>query len=233
MQETKKESWFNCDVCIFKQTICHFITDEEFESLFEATQQLKFKRNEYIMKQGAKSDYIVYLSKGRVKMNSETDSGKNIILTITNAPILLGGAIMLNDSINIFSIIAIEDCDVCLINIDILKSFIIKNGELSLKLLEFLSGMFKDSIYNFISLAHKQVNGRIADILIYLSKTIYHSNNFTLTITRKEIAEFAGCSQENVIHTLTRFHKDEIIRSEGKSIEILDMDKLIKISKIG
>ena len=140
---------------------------------------------------------------------------------------------MLNDGINIFSIIAIEDCDVCLINIDILKSFIIKNGQLSLKMLEFLSMMFKDSIFNFISLAHKQVNGRIADILIYLSKTIYQSNNFVLTLSRREIAEFAGCSQENVIHTLSRFHKDGIIKSEGKNIEILHWDTLMKISQTG
>jgi len=228
-----QNSWFNCETCLFRQTICNHITDQEFETLFNATQQLRFKRNEFISKQGAKTEYIVYLSKGRVKMSCETSPGRNIILTISNAPILLGGAIMLNDGINIFSIIAIEDCDVCMINIDILKSFIVKNGELSLKLLEFLSSMFRDSIYNFISLAHKQVNGRIADILMYLAKTIYQNNSFTLTITRKEIAEFAGCSQENVIHTLTKFHKEGIIRSEGKSIEIIEMEKLIQISQVG
>ena len=224
---------FDCNSCLFKLTVCNFITPDEFEILYENSQQLRFKRNEHIMKQGAKSDYIVYLSKGRIKMNFETDSEKNIILTIANAPVLLGGAIMLNDGINIFSIIAIEDCEVCLIKIDILKSFIIKNGHLSFKMLEFLSSMFKDSIFNFISLAHKQVNGRIADILIYLSKTIYQSNNFSLTISRKEISEFAGCSQENVINTLSKFHKDGIIKSEGKNIEILQWDKLMKISQTG
>ena len=233
MLTEKNKPLFDCNSCLFKLTVCKFITPNEFEILYENSQQLRFKKNEYIMKQDAKSDYIVYLSKGRVKMNFETDSGKNIILTIANAPILLGGAIMLNDGINIFSIIAIEDCDVCLINIDILKSFIIKNGQLSLKMLEFLSMMFKDSIFNFISLAHKQVNGRIADILIYLSKTIYQSNNFVLTLSRREIAEFAGCSQENVIHTLSRFHKDGIIKSEGKNIEILHWDTLMKISQTG
>jgi len=224
---------FDCNSCLFKHTICQYISPDEFEVLYKSSQQLRFKRNEYIMKQGAKSDYIVYLSKGRVKMNFETESNKNIILTIANSPILLGGAILLNNGINIFSIIAIEDCEVCLINIDILKSFILKNGQLSLKLLEFLSNMFKDSIFNFISLAHKQVNGRIADVIIYLSKTIYKSNNFTLTISRKEIAEFTGCSQENVINTLSKFHKEGIIKSEGKNIEILNFGRLIKISQVG
>jgi CRP/FNR family transcriptional regulator len=233
MQKGNSKLMFDCDSCLFKHTICQYIAPEEFDILYENTQQLRFKRNEYIMKQDAKSDYVVYLSKGRVKMNFETESGKNIILTIANAPILLGGAIILNSGINIFSIIAIEECEVCLINIGILKSFVERNGKLSLTMLEFLSVMFKDSIFNFISLAHKQVNGRIADVLIYLSKTIYQSNKFTLTISRKEIAEFAGCSQENVIHTISKFHKEGIIKSEGKDIQIINWDKLAKISQVG
>jgi CRP-like cAMP-binding protein len=224
---------YDCNSCLFKHFICQYISQEDFDLLYQNTQQLRFKKNEYILKQGAKSSYMVYLSKGHVKMNFETDSGKNIILTITNAPNLLGGAIIFNEGINIFSIIAIEDCEVCLIDVEILKSFVEKNGQLSLKLLEFLSIMLKDSIYNFISVAHKQVNGRIADVLQYLSKKVYKSSNFTLTLTRKEVSEFAGCSQENVIHTLSRFHKEGIISVLGKNIEILDFEKLSKISKTG
>ncbi len=224
---------FDCDSCVFKHFICQYITPSEFELLYKTSQQLKFKKNEYIMKQGTKASHLVFISKGRVKMNFETDSGKNIILTITNAPNLLGAGIILNEGTNIFSIIAIEDCEVCLIDIEILKSFIVKNGQLALQLLEFMSKMFKDSIFNFISLAHKHVNGRVADVLIYLSKSIYQSNEFNLTLSRKELAEFAGCSQENVIHTFSGFHKDGIIKSEGKHVEIVDAEKLNLISRNG
>ncbi|MDP4265977.1 MAG: Crp/Fnr family transcriptional regulator [Bacteroidota bacterium] len=233
MQNTITPRPFDCTTCLFRNVVCHYITEQEFDLLYKNSIQLKFKKNEYIMKQGSKSTHIVYLSKGRVKMNFETNSGQNIILTIANAPNLLGAAIMLNDGINIFSIIAIEECEVCLVDINILKSFILENGQLSLKLLEFLSGMFKDSIFNFISLAHKQVNGRIADVLIYLSKSIYQEDRFKLTVTRKEISEFAGCSQENVINTLSKFHKENIIKSEGKYIEIVDWNKLFRISQTG
>ncbi|MBI4647638.1 MAG: Crp/Fnr family transcriptional regulator [Bacteroidia bacterium] len=224
---------FNCSRCIFKFVICQYITTQQFDRLYRNTQQLRFKRNEYILKQGAKSSQMVYLSKGRVKLNYETESGKNIILTISNSPNLLGGANIINQGINVFSIIAIEDCNVCLLDLDILKSFVMENSNLSFKMLELISRMFKDSIFNFISLAHKQVNGRVADILIYLSKSVYKSNNFTLSLTRKELSEFASCSQENVIHTLSRFHKEKIINIDGKRIEILDLKKLREISRIG
>jgi len=93
--------------------------------------------------------------------------------------------------------------------------------------------MFRDSILNFVSLAHKYVNGRIADILIYLSEKIYKSTEFNLTLSRKELSEFAGCSQENIIHTLTRFNKEGIIKVEGKKITIINPGKLKEVSRTG
>jgi CRP-like cAMP-binding protein len=93
--------------------------------------------------------------------------------------------------------------------------------------------MFEVPIFNFISLAHKQVNGRIADIIIYLAEQVYRGLDFQLTLTRKEISEFAGCSTENVITTLSRMNHEGIISINGKNIKINDLNKLREISKVG
>ena len=95
------------------------------------------------------------------------------------------------------------------------------------------SEMFKKSVINFISLAHKQKEGRIADIVLYLVEEVYHENIFLLSLTRKEIAEFAGCSTENVIMTLSKWQNEGIVAIEGKKIEIIDIEKLKYVSKIG
>ena len=93
--------------------------------------------------------------------------------------------------------------------------------------------MFKKAVMNFISLAHKQKEGRIADIILYLAAEVYYDNNFILSLTRKELAEFAGCSTENVIMTLSRWQNEKIITIEGKKFEILNLEKLQYISRIG
>jgi CRP/FNR family transcriptional regulator len=56
---------------------------------------------------------------------------------------------------------------------------------------------------------------------------------FDLPISRKEIADFIGMSTANVIRTLSDFKKDGIIRVFGKTIEIVDINKLEIISKRG
>ena len=54
-----------------------------------------------------------------------------------------------------------------------------------------------------------------------------------MCIRDRELAEYAGCSKENVIRSLRSLNRDNIIRVSGKEIEILDLKKLIKISKKG
>jgi CRP/FNR family transcriptional regulator len=205
----------------------------EFEKLRKVSVQLRFKKGEAILKQGARATHLAFLQKGIVKFYYEDEKGKNLILTITKSPSLIGGANVFNESMNLFSIQAVEDCEVCMIDLVMLKEIAMVNNRFLMKILEMVTGMFKDSILNFINLAHKQVNGRIADVILYLSSSVYRSQHFTLTLTRKELSEFAGCSTENVIHTLSRFHREGILNVKGKSIEINDLDRLQRISKVG
>ena len=223
----------NCELCLFKQLVRQYISEEEFQPLYNRSIQLKYKKGENILKQGGRFTHIVYLSKGCVKFNYENEFEKKIILTIVDSPKLLGGINIFNDELNMFSITATDECEACLIDINVLKNLALKNSALALRLMEFATSMFRDSILNFISLAHKQVSGRVADILIYLSEKIYKSDKFILTLTRKELSEFAGCSQENIINTLSRFHKDGIICTNVKIIEILDKSRLAEISRFG
>jgi len=108
-----------------------------------------------------------------------------------------------------------------------------ENSKFSIMLFQVATEMFKTAVLNFISLAHKQKEGRIADIILYLAANVYSSNSFLLSLTRKELAEFAGCSTENVIMALSKWQTENIVLAEGKVIEIKDVEKLKYISKIG
>lgn len=221
------------DSFLFNLVCNEFLSAGEKDIIQQSSIQLKFQRGEAIIKQGARSTHIAFLSKGVVKHVYEDETGRDLILTITSAPNLIGGANMFYNGKNAFTIFAVEECHATLIDIAALKQVILMNSQFALRLFEVASDMFHDAIFNFISLAHKHVNGRVADIFIYLSRSIYKSDKFTLSLTRKELSEFAGVSQENVITTLSKFKHEGVLSVEGKSIEILDFDKLVQISKIG
>ena len=201
--------------------------------LEKASVKLNFKKGETILKQGGIPNHIAYLERGIVKFNYESDNGKNLILTIVSAPKILGGANLFYKDNNLFSLVAVEDCEVIMIDSAVIQSVLIDNSRFAMMMFQVASEMFKKSVLNFISLAHKQKEGRIADIFIYLSEEVYRETQFHLSLTRKEIAEFAGCSTENVIMTLSKWQSEQIVSLEGKTIEIKDINKLKYISKIG
>lgn len=233
MNNNRKAPLDICADCIFKTICLQSMSEEDFNFLYESTVQKSYQKDEVIFQQGEKSPFLVFLQKGLVKFNYLDANNKNLILTIVSAPSLLGLANVLNEDINLFSIIAIEDSMGCQIDLNKVKVLAMRNKNFLISLTKLSTDMFRNSIYNVISLAHKQINGRIADILLFLARDIYHSNTFTLSISRQEMAEFAGCSKENVIKSLRSLNRDNIIRISGKEIEILDIKKLIKISQKG
>jgi CRP-like cAMP-binding protein len=223
----------DCNNCLFKVISCQYLRTEEFNELQLRSRRLHFKKGEPIVIQGTAADHLVFLQYGIVKLSMESDTGKDLIFTISRAPSMIGGANAFNDGRYLFTVHAVEDCDVCFIDFHRLMEIAMTNTPFLMKLMEMVTGMYRNSIINFINLAHKQVNGRIAEILIYLSKSVYQKPNFHLSLTRKELSEFAGCSTENVIHTLSKFHKEGIIELCGKTIAILDFERLERIGKVG
>lgn len=224
--DTLEYSWF-------RRVSLQFISEKEFDKLEKTSVKLNFKKGETILKQGSLPTHIAYLEWGIVKFNFENEVNKNLILTIVSAPKILGGANLFYKDNNLFSIIAVEDCDVVMIDAKILENVLSENSRFAMMLFRTASEMFKTAVLNFVSLAHKQKEGRIADVILYLVQEVYHTQSFYLSLTRKELAEFAGCSTENVIMTLSRWQSEGIISINARKMEVSDIERLKYISKIG
>ena len=224
---------FSNEYSQLKRISLQFINEQEFEKIDRTSVRLRFKKGETILKQGCHPTNIACLENGIVKFNYENETGKNLILTVVAAPKILGGANLFYKDNNLFSIVAIVDCDIILIDSKILESVLMDNSRFAMVMFQIASEMFKQSILNFISLAYKQKEGRVADIILYLAQEVYHDYSFQVSLTRKELAEYAGCSVENVIMTLSKWHNEEIISVDKKMITIIDSEKLKFISKIG
>ena len=219
---------------LLRRISLQFISPDDFKKIEKASVFLRFKKGETILKQGHAPTHIAYLQSGIVKFNfHSTDSSKNTILALVAAPKILGGANLFYKDNNMFSIVAVEDCEVYLIEANVLFQLLKDNGNFAVAMFQLASDMFKRSILNFISVANKQKEARIADVFIYLSEEIYFNTSFKLSLTRKEIAEFACCSVENIIMTLSKWQQEGIVSFSGKDFEIADINKLKYISKIG
>ncbi len=227
------DTLFDCRNCFLSNFTSLYLGEEERRSICGRANQLHFNKGEVILKQGATSTSIGFLHKGIVKFTYQKDAKKSYIMTVVSGPKLIGQANLFFKEKNIFSIVAVEDCDVCFLDSRTILGVLENQGKFLLSMVERSTDMFQSSIFNFISLAHNHVNGRIADILIFLWENVYRNSPYDFTLTRKEISEFAACSHENVISVLSTYNKEGLIGFEGRKIIIKDLDKLKAISKNG
>ncbi len=223
---------FNCTKCIYKnQCIFHKFTNDELQLINNNREEVHFKAGETIFKQGTTSKHFVYTYSGLVKILIETDINKNFITQIVRPFHFLDfPAIFDNNQYN-KSAIAIEDSLVCFIDIEVFKSIILSNTKYVADLIQHYNSLQLNLSKRIISVIYKNMEGRIADALLYLVNEVYFTRSFTMTITRKDIAELAGMSKESTSRILTQFKNQKIIKVKGKQIDILDKKYLEKISR--
>jgi len=223
----------HCETCEFRKEICEVVSANEFEEIFNNTDQLIFNKGEIIFKQGTDARQLAYITKGVVKLEHKNTSDMLQIPGVMVAPVLIGGNYSFTGSKNIFSVVAIEDCHVCLISYQVIRARAMVNPLFGLKIYEMLSMAHQRILEKQLMLACKRVPGRIAGVLIMLCDRIYRSETFSFPLSRREISYLTSCSEENVIRTLSGFDHDGIISLNGKSVSILDIERLHRIYNLG
>jgi CRP/FNR family transcriptional regulator, polysaccharide utilization system transcription regulator len=191
-----------------------------------------FKKHDIICKQGTDVTHAIFLIRGSAKLYIEGLNSRNIILYILKAPAYIGLLSLFETPKYHYSVSAIEESEVCFIDLELVKKLYVDNHDLLLKLNKAFGKSVAAIMKKIISLNQKQIRGRIAESLIYLSQ-INESIHFNMGLTRKEIGEMAAISEENTVRLLSEFSKEKIISLKGRELEILDMTLLKKISEVG
>lgn len=183
--------------------------------------------------QNTRTSHIMVLLSGMVKIYKEGRNNKVFILKVMIPQSFIGLMSVFGNEIHQYSGSAIGPVEILFIDIGIFKNIITLNGSFALKLIHLIS---RDGLYLFdrlMSQSHKQLPGRIADVILYFSENIFFSTSFEFPFTRRELAELAGTTKESFIRTLTEFKNDRIIELDGSKVEIVSMKIVKTLSELG
>ena len=223
-----------CLECDNKSLCFQQLTEDELKLTNENKVQIRFKKGEMISKQGSFVTHVMYLKNGFAKVYKETDSENNLILDIIPEGKLIGlTSLFNNDNIARFSVSALTDTVICSIDRNVIEKLIYKNNKFAKTVIASLNGEALQFYDKMASLTQKQMNGRVADALIYLSNNIFQSNKFKMILSRKDLAEFTGMSTMSVVRTLKDLRNEGIIEDEKGMIDIKNPERLKKISHSG
>jgi CRP-like cAMP-binding protein len=224
------DSEFICDI----QAPCfQMLSSDEVELVRASKTQVLFRKGDNLTKQGAYASYVLFIIKGLAKQYVEGDGIKNYNLRIIKPGEFVGLSSVFTINRFNYSSIAITDCQVLLVENDVIEKVVKQNGLFGFNIIkrycEQNSNLF-DTLRNII---YKQMNGRMADTLLYIDGLKVENIEIFQLLSRKDIADFAGISTESAVKLLKSFEKDGLIKLNEKDIQILNADALIQIGKRG
>jgi CRP/FNR family transcriptional regulator len=222
-----------CEKCDFRDVVFSYLDDALISELCDNKEEQFFRKGEIINHEGEKILTFKYLKKGLVKLYRRTSTGDEQVITITRPFEFVSNMSIFSEEKYQYSVSALEDSTVCIVKLDFIKQLFLKNGAFAMGLLTKMSMINDKIISQTLDIRQKNLVGRVAYVLLYFTTEIYNSKVFDLPVSRKEIADYIGMSTANVIRTLSDFKKEGIIRVFGKTIEVVDVNKLEVISKRG
>lgn len=223
----------NCLSCELRNLVFTNLDEEDVEQICDRKEEIPYSKGEIIHSEGDVIRDFKYLKTGLVKLYKVTPAAEEQIITITRPFEFVSNTNIFHEEKYRYSLAALEDSVVCCIPIELVRELIIRNGKFALHLISSLSRTAEGIISLGLEIRRRNLAGRTAFVLLYFSNEIYHSRIFDLPVSRKEIADLISMSSANVIRTFSEFRRDGIIRANGRTIEITDMNKLEVISRRG
>jgi CRP-like cAMP-binding protein len=220
-------------VCDIKAPCFQMLSSEEVELVRASKTQVLFRKGDNLTKQGAFASYVLFIINGLAKQYIEGDSTKNYNLRIIKSGEFVGlSAVFTKNTFN-YSSIALTDCQVFLVEKDAISKVVKQNGMFGFNIIKRYCEQNANLFDTLRTAIYKQMNGRMADTLLYLDGLKDDNPDIFQLLSRKDIADFAGTSTESAVKLLKGLEKDGMIELKEKDIALVDYDALKEVSKRG
>lgn len=226
--ETDRE--FICDI----QAPCfQMLTSDEVELVRSSKTQVLFRKGDSLTKQGAFASYVLFIMNGMAKQYLENESTSNYNLRIIKPGEFIGLSAVFSKNTFNYSTVAITDCQAFLIEKDAILKVVQQNGPFAFQIIKRYCEQNADLFNTVQNLHYKQMNGRLADALLYIDNLKSENPGIFQLLSRKDLAEFAGISTESTVKLLKAFERDGLIKLDEKNIIVVNHETLLEISKRG
>lgn len=204
---------------------------ERLDNIIEKSRPLK--KGEHLFHQGEPFTSVYAIRAGTIKSYTITNEGEEQITGFFFPGELVGLGGFDGNEYPVSAKI-LETTTVCEIPFERLDDLSGQLPELRRQILRTMSKEIRDEQQMMLLLSKKNAEQRVATFLVKLSQRFkargYSASQFRLSMSRNEIGNYLGLAVETVSRIFTRFQKNELIRVDGKEVELIGLDELYNLS---
>lgn len=218
------------NVSIFEE-----LPERDLEKIASLGTRKVFSKGSIILMEDEVGSALFIIIDGKVKVSRLDETGKEVILSILGPGEVFGEMSLLDGLKRSATVSAIADTEVLIIYRDDFLNLLNNHPQIAISLLRELAMRLRKADMQIKSLSLKDAEGRIGCVLIMLADDLGKMYKGQVIVegipTQQELANMAGTSRETVSRVLTRFQKKGLIKIEGKTLIILEYEKMKQMFK--
>ena len=221
----------SCSQCNLRE-LCfsHGMNDEELCSMEALVDQPKpLHKNDFLYRDGDKTDSIYAVRSGCVKTMTESANGDEQIVGF-HLPGELLGMDGFADGIHTCNALALETSSVCELPLDQLENLCHDLPGLQKQMRRIMGKEVNNDHKLLLLLGKMTAEERLASFLLSLSSRMeerhWKGNEFNLSMPRQDIANYLGMAVETVSRLFASFQAEKIIEVDRRHITIVDISRL-------
>lgn len=211
--------------CIIKKNV----HQTKMEPFLSSKSMLNTKKGQSFILEGAPVHGLYFIQEGKVKITKTGLHGKEQIVRFTGNGETIGHRGFGAGQFYQISAISIQKTTLCNFSTESMHQMLHEIPSLTYDLMTFYAEELNRSETKVKKFAQMTVREKVIDALLYLNRKFGQTNGLlNIQLSRKEISDFAGTTEEQVIRSLSALRKDGLIETPGKRIKIINVNILRK-----
>lgn len=218
------ENWY--------QIISDLGSKDEMHNTLESHDVIQYKKKQAIYGEGQHPNKLYYIQSGKVKVYKTSEGGKELIIGLLTSGDFFGHIPLIENSVYEEFAETMEESTIRVIPRKEFENLITHHQEIALKVIKLLANNIAEKEQQLVALAYHSLRKRVADALITLKKKYAKkelADNFSISISREDLANIAGTATESLIRTLSDFKSEKLIEIKDGKITILEEKKLTNL----
>lgn len=211
--------------CIIKKNLGRI----EMANFIDRKNTLSCKKGQTFILEGAPVHGLYFVRNGKVKVVKTGLNGKEQIIRLARDGEIVGHRGFGASQFYQINAVAVEAGTLCNFSASVMYEMLQTIPSLTYDLMLIYAEELNATETKVKKFAQMTVREKVIDAFLYINRKFGQVNGFlNILLSRKEIADFAGTTEEQVIRVISALKREGLIKSSGKKLGIHNVELLSK-----
>lgn len=233
----KKPPSIHCETCQSRgaSVFCD-LSDTHLKEIDTAKTTNRYHPHQIVFYEGNQPLGLYCIASGKVKIYKMDEEGHQQIVRLAGSGDIIGYRSLLSGEPYSASAETLEEAQICFVDKKTFLHVLETHPATVSHVMTLLAKDLGQAEKQMVNLTHKNIRERLAELFLVFEKKYGEKTSkgtkLNIALSREELAELIGTTQESAIRLISEFKLDGLITAQGREIILLDIPGLTEAANL-